>query len=405
MDQRSEYAKAGVDYTKMEPFKQAMIEVGKKTLAFPNRRGVYVSEDVLHAHGAVFEYRGNLPHIWCHTQEDSGNKNWIAEWMYQYAPKRAYADQRGNEEARLPAKALAKAGINAEGEFDLGESYYRGIGIDTVLMVVNDVIAQGAMPVVFTDQVEVGDSSWFDDKKRAEDFASGFLKICEEVGMALPAGESATLKYLIKSQEPVKIAPTLSGSVTGIVAPRGRLITGKNLKPEDHIIGVTSSGLHANGVSLVIKRALELPDQFLTKLPNGKTIGEEALIPTRSYVALVEALLEADVRISALLPGTGDGVGKVAFDKRPFSYHIHSWPDVPILFQFFRELGVSLMDCLKTFNWGVGYYVFVPTAEVDRVISIGRKAGYELMDIGIVEEGERRVLFEPENIVLQPPGE
>lgn len=391
----SEYAKAGVDYTKMEPFKRAMIAVGQKTLTFPNRRGVYINEDVLHAHGAVFEYRGNLPHTWSHTHEDLGNKNWIAEWMYHYAPKRAYADKRGSEEAQ----------IDAEKEFDHGETYYKGIGIDTALMVVNDVIAQGAMPVVFTDQVEVGDSSWFDDKKRAEDFAAGFLKICEETGMALPAGESATLKYLIKPQEPVKIAPALSGSVTGIIVPKNRLITGKKLRPGDHIIGVTSSGLHANGVSLVIKRALELPDQFLTKLPNGKTLGEEALVPTRSYVALIEALLECGISISALLPGTGDGVGKLAFDKRPFTYRIHAWPEVPAFFQFFRELGVSLRDCLKTFNWGIGYYIFVPAEEVDRVLSVGTKAGYELMDAGVVEDGRRHVIFGPEKITLSPPGE
>ncbi len=374
----SEYAKAGVDYTKMEPFKQAMIEVGKKTLTFPNRRGVYIKEDVLHAHGAVFEYQGNLPHLWCHTQEDLGNKNWIAEWMYQNSNEKIENRKR---------------------------TYYEGIGIDTALMVVNDVIAQGAMPVVFTDQVEVGDSSWFDDKKRAEDFAGGFLKICEEVGMALPAGESATLKYLIKPQEPVTIAPTLSGSVTGLIVPKDRLITGRNLKPGDHIIGVTSSGIHANGISLIIKRALDLPEQFLTKLSNGKTLGEEVLIPTRSYVALIEALLDNDVRISALLPGTGDGVGKLAFDRRPFTYRIHSWVEVPIIFRFMRELGVELRDCLKTFNWGIGYYIFVPPEEVDRTLALGSRAGYDLVDIGIVEEGDRKVIFEPESIELSPPGE
>src|SRR5262249_51164452 len=153
-----------------------------------------------------------------------------------------------------------------------------------------------------------GNSEWFQDEKRSRDLAAGFLKICEEVGMALPAGETATLKYLVKPEPPIDIAPSLSGSVTGIIAPAERLITGKKLAAGDSIIGVTSSGLHANGVSLVIKQALALPDTFLTKLPSGQTLGEAALIPTRSYVALIEALLKADVDIHALLPGTGDGV-------------------------------------------------------------------------------------------------
>ena len=369
---QSEYAKAGVDYTQMEPFKMAMIEAGKATLGFPNKRGVYINEDATHAHGAVFEYRGKEQHIWCKTQEDLGNKNWIAEWMYERT----------------------------------GKSYYDAIAIDTALIVVNDVIAQGAMPVVFTDQLEASDSSWYADGKRAKDLANGFLKICQEVGMALPAGESASVRYIVNPTPPVKQIASLSGSVTGIVAPKERLITGKKLSAGDHIIAVSSSGLHANGISLVIKKAMELPEQFLTKLSSEKTLGEEALIPTRSYVALVEALLEANTDIHALLPATGDGVGKIAYDKRNFTYTIHSWLPVPSLFTYYKdELAVPVGDCLKTFNWGAGYYIFVPESEVEKTLEIGRRAGYELIDVGTVSEGKREVVFGPENITLAPPGE
>ncbi len=372
MKKTSEYAKSGVDYSLMEPFKMAMIEAGKKTLAFPNKRDVYVVKDAIHAHGAVYEYKGKEKNpIWCKTQEDLGTKNWIAEWMYM----------------------------------NTGKSYYENIAIDVALIVVNDVIAQGAMPVIFTDQVESGDPAWYGDKKRAQDFANGFVKICREVGMALPAGESATLKYLLKPEPPVKAAPSLSGSVTGIIAPRSRLITGKNLRQGDRIIGVTSSGLHANGVSLVIKKGLELKEQFLTKLPSGKTYGEVALTSSRSYVKLVERLLEEEVEIHTLLPGTGDGVGKIAFDKRPFTYRIHSWPQVPEFFRYFNEtLGVSMMDCLKTFNWGVGYYIFAPAKEVKRILDIGKKSGYDLMEVGVVESGKRQTEF-LNTITLPPPGE
>ena len=369
----SEYAKSGVDYTVMEPFKMAMVEAGKRTLAFPNRRNVFVREDLVHAHGAVFEYRGSEPHLWCNTQEGLGNKNWIAEWMY------------------------ARAGT--------GRTYYEGIGVDTALMAVNDVIAQGAMPVVFTDEVAVGDPAWYADTKRAKDLADGFYAICKEVGMAMPAGESPALKYLMKSEPPVTSAPSLSGCVTGIIAPVSRLVLNTEVALGDHILGAASSGLHANGVSLVIKRALSLPEQFLTKLPNGRTLGEEALIPTRSYVALIEGLLDAGVQIHALLPGTGGGIGKIAFDKRPFTYRVKNWPAVPPLFLFMRELGVSLEDCMRTFNWGVGYYVFVPPSEVESALAAGKKAGCELFDLGVVEDGDRQVVFEPENITLMPPGE
>jgi len=369
----SEYAKAGVDYTKIEPFKMAMVRAGKKTLAFPNRRGVYIDEESVGAHGAVFRYRGRKPHLWCMTQEGLGNKNWIAEWMSQHA--------------------------------GTGRTYYEGIGIDTALMAANDVVCQGAMPVVYTDEVAAGDSEWFMDERRSRDLAESFYRACEMCGMALPAGESPALRYLVKAEPPVRSAPSLSGCVTGIIAPPSRMVTGEKLAAGDRIIGAPSSGLHANGISLVIKRALALKDQFLHLLPNGKTLGEEALIPTRSYVRLVEALQEKKVEIHSLLGGTGGGISKIAYAKKPFTYRVTAWVDeIPPLFRFMLQVGVGLKDCLTTFNWGIGFYIFVPEKEVERTLRAGREAGYDLLELGRVERGERKVVFEPERITLPAIG-
>ena len=366
---KSEYAKSGVDYTKIEPFKMAMVSAGKRTIRFPNRRGVYIEPESLGAHGVVFRYRGGKPHFWCATQEGLGNKNWIAEWMYQHA--------------------------------GTGKTYYEGIGIDTALMAANDVICQGALPVIFTDEVAAGDSEWFGDEKRSHDLAESFYQACKMCGMALPAGESPALRYLIKAEPPVRSAPSLSGCVTGIITPRSRMVTGEKLSVGDRIIGVTSSGLHANGVSLVIKRAMALKDKFLHQLPNGKTLGEEALIPTRSYVRLVEVLQENRIEIHSLLGGTGGGISKIAYDKKPFTYRVKRWAEeIPPLFLFMRDIGVSLEDCVRTFNWGIGFYIFVPEKEVERTIKAGKRAGYELFEIGQVEAGERRVIFEPEKMIL-----
>ncbi len=366
---KSEYAAAGVDYAKIEPFKMAMVRAGKRTLAFPNRRGVYVDRESVGAHGAVFEYRGGQPHFWCMTQEGLGNKNWIAEWMYQHA--------------------------------GTGKTYYEGIGIDTALMAANDVICQGALPVIYTDEVAAGDSEWFQDEERSRVLAESFYQACEMCGMALPAGESPALRYLVKAEPPVRSAPSLSGCVTGLIAPRSRMVTGDKLAVGDHIIGAPSSGLHANGISLVIKRALALKEGFLHLLPNGRTLGEEALIPTRSYVGLVEALQEKNVEVHSLLGGTGGGISKIAYAKKPFTYRVKRWVDeVPPLFRFMLETGVSLKDCVTTFNWGIGFYVFVPEDEAERTIEAGKRVGHDLLDLGQVEEGERQVIFEPENIIL-----
>jgi phosphoribosylformylglycinamidine cyclo-ligase len=370
-DEKGAYALSGVDYTKIEPFKQTMIDVGKKTVTFPNKRDVFICEEVMHSHGAVFEYRGYSTHAWCKTQEGLGNLNWIAELMYQYT----------------------------------GKSYYDVIGRAAALLIAIDVIAQGAMPVVWTDEVAAGDSEWFEDKRRGSDYAQGCYDVCKEIGMSLPQGESPSLRYLVKAEPPVKSAPTLSGSITGIIVPRENLITGQKLQEGDIILGVPSSGLHSNGISLVIKRVMPLHDHFLTKLPTGRTLGEECLIPIPSYVSLVETLLQNEVEIHSILPGTGDGIGKLAYDKRPFTYRIENWVDVPFLFLFMHNLGINLENCLKTFNWGIGIYFFVPRHEVESVIILGKSAGYRVVELGRVEEGERKVIFEPEGITLPPPGQ
>jgi phosphoribosylformylglycinamidine cyclo-ligase len=363
-----EYAQAGVDYGEIKFFKETMQAVGQRTLEFPKKRDVYVSSQ------GSYYYRGREIHAWYLTIEGLGNQNWIAEWMAQYA--------------------------------GTGRSYYEKIGWNTALMAVNDSIAKGAMPVAYTDEVAAGDSKWFANEQRTNDLAESFYQVCEHVGMALVQGESSSLRYLVKAEAPVKSAPSLSGCVVGIIAPCSRLIQRDLLVAGDRIIGVAASGLHANGISLVIKRAMTLKDKLLTKLPNGNTLGDEALIPVRSYVALVDALLSAEVEIHALVPGTGSGLSKIASDKRPFTYRIHSWLEVPMLFQYMRELGVSLFDCLTTFNWGAGYYIFVPKDQVGRTLLFGKAYGYDLREVGAVEDSERKVIFEPEKgIVLPPPGD
>lgn len=372
----SEYAlRGGVDYKSLEPFKMAMVDVGRRTVHFPEAREVSIITSVLHSHGGVYQYTGTEQHYWCKTLEGLGNKNWIAEWMYKFD--------------------------------GTGDPHYYGIGIDTVMMAVNDNIAQGALPVAYCDEVAAGDSDWFKDEKRARDLGEGFYDACRMSDMALVAGESPALKYLVNARAPVTSAPSLSGCVVGIIAPARRLIDGSKLQSGDRIIGIPSSGLHANGVSLVISRAMELKDQFLTRLPNGNSLGDEALIPTRCYVDLVEGLLEAGVDIHALLPGTGSGIAKVAFDHRPHTYRIYSWPEVPPIFQFMQELGVSDRDCVTTFNWGIGYYVFVPKHEVERTLEIAWETGHRgALEVGIVEDGERQTILETfGGMVLPPPGE
>lgn len=366
------YAQAGVDYRKISPFKKIMKEICEKTASFPLRRNVLV---ISAAHGVRVEYLGKQPHAWLMVQEGLGNLNWIAEWMDQYS--------------------------------HWYRSFYDVIGINNALTAVNDLVAHGAMPVAYTDMVEAGDSEWFENEDRARALAMGYYHACEQELMALGGGESGALRYLVRAEDSVKSAPVLSGTALGIIAPSTRWISADTINPFDRIIGVTSSGLHANGSSLVIKLGLTLPDQFLTKVPNGNTLGEEALIPTRSYVKLVEELLNNDVKIHRIVPGTGGGVSKLATHPENVMYRIYDWPkNIPLLFPFLREqFNLSLRVLLTIFNWGVGYYLIIPPHEVTRAIEIGTKAGYDLMEIGWVEESNKpHVYFESAGLALPPPG-
>ncbi|MEN9558754.1 MAG: hypothetical protein RL141_1123 [Candidatus Parcubacteria bacterium] len=376
MTQANEYAQAGVDYSKIDGFKRLMQAVGQRTRTFSVHNGVWVEPC---DHGVCFRVmQADRPHSFLSTTEGLGNKNYIAEWMAMHA--------------------------------GTGQSYYDGIGQDTVLMSVNDLAAHGAIPVLYTDEVAAGDSDWF-ATDCARDLSESFYRILEELHMTLGGGESPALKYLMNPRPPVKACPSLSGCATGVIY-EGNPVR-REPRPGDAIIGATSSGLHANGVSLVIERTLSLlKDGFLTRLPNGNMLGQEALIPTRSYVALVQALLKAQKEkgvpfIRGFLPGTGGGVAKLAADDRPLTYRITNWGcPIPPLFQFMNEgLGVSLEGCLKTFNWGIGYYVFVDPRAIENVIAIGKTVGYDLFHLGFVEDGPRKVVFEPAGITLPPPGD
>ena len=368
MTTEGEYARLGVDYADMQEFKEDMGILRLMTRSFPLRRNVFIDED------GDPEYVGAHPPVrWRQFPEGLGQKNIAADLMdvYVYEPNHV-------------------------------RSFYHEIAIDTLRMATNDAIARGYRPVTYADHIAAPNSAWFRYRQRNKGIISGFYEACRADDIALVGGESAALPLLgLHTAE-------LSGTVLGFIPYGQRPVTGRNLAAGDVIIGVPSSGAHSNGSTLIINRAERLSHQgFMVKLPNGHTLGKDFLVPTRSYVQLVEMLLDAGVDVHALQPVTGGGVGKIAVNPLPFTYRIHSWPDVPVIFQFMREIGVTLFDCLTTFNWGIGFCIFVadsPNA-IDQVLAIGLNAGHHLTVIGRVEAGERKVVFEPEGgIEIPPPG-
>lgn len=372
---QSEYAASGVDYRKIAGFKQAMVEMGKRTYDFPRRRLVEIFE------GGVHDYFGSARVLWKQVTEGLGNKNWIASWMETYAGD--------------------------------GRSYHEGIGIDTMRMATNDLLPFRALPVVYTDEVAAGKDAWFTESpQRMGDVVESYYRGAQEDGCAITQGESPALKYLINTlpepdlKEPVFHCPSFSGCVTGIIAPAYRWHCVTEVQNGDVVIGVPSSDWHCNGASMIIRKAMTLPDRFLTKLPNGQTLGEAALAVTSSYVALVERLLDK-VTVRNFQPITGGGITKLAKYKIPFRYRIHTWPVIPPVCEFmWRQFGLSVEDSFTTFNNGVGFCIVAPEHEAARILQIGMETGHRPVVIGEVIKGDGDVKLdfkEGEGKVLRPP--
>ncbi len=116
--------------------------------------------------------------------------------------------------------------------------------------------------------------------------------------------------------------------------------------------------------------------------------------------------MDARVKVNMFLPATGSGISKLAFRPEPYTYWIEHWvPEVPPLFRFMEELGIPRDDLLTTFNWDVGYYVFVPPSEATDAFEAAADAGVTLCELGVVKEGDRLVKFMPYRRILPPPGE
>lgn len=357
-----------VDYAKLKIGKKALRLIIPETRELPLARGVEVSET------GAWRFVGTAPSAgWGPILESLGTKDRIAQWMYEAT---------GNP------------------------WHFAGIPADTVEMAVMDLLRHGALPYSGADLIAVWDGAWFDDEPRLGAVAEGLRQACRANKMALVGGETPALKALLEVTFSADDAPVFAFAANGVITPPEREIVPR-IRAGARIVGVTSSGPHANGYSLLKRVGWALPEKFLTPVPGGRAFGAEALEPTRSYVGLMEAVLAAGIKPLAFVPATGGGLGKLCADEGPFTYVVERWPAVvPPIFLFLLEVGVPLAECLSTFNWGIGAYFIMEEAAADALLAVGKNAGYELYDLGHVEDGLPKTIFQPEGgIELPPPGE
>lgn len=354
------YASTGVDYGAMDPFKRMAQLAARETAGNITRLNDGEFREFEPSRGESAYLIEAAKSFFAHVEEGLGTKNLVADAMY----------------------ALT------------GKSYYDQVAQCTVAMIVNDMATLGALPLSVAMHLAVGAPEWFDDENRQRDLVNGWKNACNLARCAWGGGETPTLKGVV-----VPGAVVLSGSAIGIIKPKERIIFGTMICPEDVIVIIESSGIHANGLTLARKIADKLPDGYLTKLSDGRTYGETLLDPTHIYVGLVEDCLNTGVDIHYAVNVTGHGWRKLMRATQPFTYVIDTLPTQLPIFDFLQEHGpVDDAEAYGNLNMGAGFALYVGEDDVEEVLEVARGLGLKALAAGRIEAGDKKVVIEPKKL-------
>jgi len=231
------------------------------------------------------------------------------------------------------------------------------IGIDCVAMNVNDLICVGAEPFALLDYIAVERA----DASMLQALAEGLRAGAELAGVEIPGGEVCQLPEVIRGH-PSPYGFDLVGCAFGTVG-LADVVDGRACRPGDALIGIPSSGLHANGLTLARRALLEQGGLSLDSTPEalaGRSVAQALLEPTAIYVRAIRALLENGVHVHGLANVTGDGVLNLLRIGVGVGYEISAPLPVPSIFELVAELGaVSPAEMWEVFNMGCGFCVVV----------------------------------------------
>ena len=260
------------------------------------------------------------------------------------------------------------------------------VGIDCVAMCVNDIACAGGEPLFFLDYIACGKNY----PEKIAEIVKGVATGCEMSSAALIGGETAEMPGFYPEDE-----YDLAGFAVGVVDEKD-LITGKDLKAGDVLVGMASSGVHSNGFSLVRKvfdMTKESLDTYYDEL--GKTLGEALIAPTKIYVKALRSVKEAGVRVKACSHITGgvfyENVPRMLNDDVCAVIEKDSYP-IPPIFKLMAEKGqIEETMMYNTYNMGIGMIMAVDPADVDKTVEAVKAAGETPYVIGKIEAGEKGV--------------
>ena len=260
------------------------------------------------------------------------------------------------------------------------------VGIDCVAMCVNDIACAGGEPLFFLDYIACGKNY----PEKIAEIVKGVATGCEMSSAALIGGETAEMPGFYPEDE-----YDLAGFAVGVVDEKD-LITGKDLKAGDVLVGMASSGVHSNGFSLVRKvfdMTKESLDTYYEEL--GTTLGEALLAPTRIYVKALKSIKNAGVRVHACSHITGGGfyenIPRMLKEGTRAVVEKNSYPVLPI-FKLLAEKGnIDEQMMYNTYNMGLGMILAVDAADVDKTMEAIKAAGETPYVVGEIKDGEKGV--------------
>lgn len=355
------YAQSGVDYSKLDRLKlsaqQAALTTNQNIADTPYR-------ELTTSRGESAYVIEADDHYLAIVQEGLGTKNLVADAVRSFS----------------------------------GKTHYDALAIDTVAMIVNDLITVGARPLVVQQYLACGSPEWLDDEERLHDLVTGWKFACDEVEANWGGGETPGLKGVLQEN-----VVDLAGNAVGIISPKEHLLMGNKIQASDAIIGFASSGIHANGVSLARTIASELPNGYATTMSSGTTFGEALLAPTVLYSKLLQQLFKKNIPVHYAVNVTGHGWRKLMRPVESFSYEINTVVPVPEVLSFLQtKAKLSDYDAYATFNMGLGFCVYVPANVADKVIHIAQDLSIPAWNIGtIITSSKKSVVIKPLNITYE----
>ncbi len=233
------------------------------------------------------------------------------------------------------------------------------VGIDCMAMNVNDLYVMNLEPVAFVDYIATNSLS----VEKMAQIGKGLNEGARQANIDIVGGETATLKGLVNGLD-------LAGTCLGL-QKKDRVVTGEKIVPGDVIVGVPSTGIHSNGLTLA-RRVVEEHADYHTKLETGRTLGEELLTPTRIYAESLSVC--AGTPVHGMCHITGGGLLNFRRLSR-YGFKITDPITPPAIFRWIQKTGrIDDNEMYRTFNMGMGYAYIVPKASVPAVLAKAKGA-------------------------------